>query len=270
MFKNYSEFSYVELRELLLNGELEHEYMTEEDYSEIIENELELPEPSMEVLDLCVEGLNQYDDYKALDNNKVDITSLINETIGKKKIRIKRLIKTTLIAAAVVIVALLAQVVSVAFGFDLFGYIFNWNKEKVYITTISNDNDLSVDDTDLFIYENIESIPDELMIYISPFIIENYIFTEALYIKDGESFHFNIRFVKNNDINLSLIITKSINKTVEKDNDYFEEYEKDGVIYSIFKNLDYNRALWIKDGILYDLNINLSLDEVKEIIDNFY
>lgn len=270
MFINYSEFSYAELRELLLRGKLDHEYMTEEDYSEIIENELELPEPSMEVLNLCVEGLNQYDDYKALDNNKVDIKSLINETIGKKKTRIRRLIKTTLIAAAVIIVALLAQIVCLAFGFDLFGYIFSWGEEKVYINVVSNNNDELIEDTALYMYENIESIPDDLIIYISPFILKNYNFTEALYIKDGEGFHFNIRFETDKDINLTLIISKSMNTMIEKDNDYFEEYEKDGVIYSIFKNLEYHKALWIKDGILYDLNINLPIDEVKEIIDNFY
>jgi hypothetical protein len=271
MFDKYSEFSCIELRELLLRGELVHDFMTEDDYSDIIENELEQLNPNMEVLDLCIQGLNQYDEYKALENIKIDINAIFNENTNKnKRILNIRIIKVALIAAAITVIALFTQLVSLAFGFDLFGYIFNWNDEKVYIKPdLSNEAGDFLAVPEFFMYESKESVPDELLLYVPEYIQNNYIFTEASYLYAGESFIFFITYTSHSDINLTFYVNQSVNYSVEKDNDYFEEFTKNGITYTLYKNLEYHKVLWIKNGLLYDMSINIPLDEVKRIIDNF-
>ena len=74
--KNYSELSYEELRELLLNGELEHEYMTEEDYICLYDYETELADPNLTVLDFCDVGLSKLEKYKDCENIHVDMDAI--------------------------------------------------------------------------------------------------------------------------------------------------------------------------------------------------
>jgi len=271
MSENYSSFSYTELRDLLLSGELVHGFMTEEDYSDIIENELEQPKPNMEVLELCVQGLNRFDEYEVLKNIKIDMNIIFDETANKNKKNVsRRIIKVALIAAAVMVIALITQLVSLAFGFDIFRYIFNWSDEKVYVEANTNDetNDF-IAIPEVCVYENKESIPDELLSFIPIFIQKNYRFVEATYLNAGAEFNLFLTYSSHFDINLTLYINKTTNYSIEKDNDYFEEIIKDGITYTVYNNVEYRKVLWIEDGLLYDMSVNLPLEEVKEIIDNF-
>jgi len=271
MHEKYSEFSYAELRELLLCGELEHEFMTDEDYADIIENELEQVNPSIDVLDLCVEGLSQYEEYKALKDMKIDLNTIFLEKPDKnKKIINTRAVKAALIAAIIIVFMLVSQLISLAFGFNLFGYIFNWGDEKVYIEAIPNGeaSDFTVI-PEYFMYENIDAVPNEYLSYIPKNIQSDYIFAEASYLDAGEGFIFLIAYSGHPDIYLTLNVNNSINTTIEKDDEHFEEYIVSGITYTLYKNLDYYKALWLNDGLLFDMSVNLSLDEVKKIIDNF-
>jgi hypothetical protein len=128
MFENYSELSAVELKELLLRGELNHDLMTEEDYSAIIDEELELSEPDTEVMDFCIEGLYRFDEYKELANIRIDIDALIKqqhaettqgEQLGERKLRKSKRV-AVLIAATIIGTLLIATAAAAAMGYNIF------------------------------------------------------------------------------------------------------------------------------------------------------
>jgi hypothetical protein len=64
MTRDYSTLSYEELRELLLNSELDNESMNQEEYGFLLDSEATLDEPNADVLEFCVAGLKKYDKYK--------------------------------------------------------------------------------------------------------------------------------------------------------------------------------------------------------------
>ena len=270
MTEKYSELSSEKLREMLLLGQLEHRFMTQEDYSAIIDDELEMTEPNMEVLEFCTEGLYQFDEYKALENVHIDIDKLFNSVVSEN-IQIKRRSarKFVVVAAAVIAATLAVQLTAMALGYDLLGYIFKWGEEEIIID--APPNELSTDAPDLRFFENADELPKELKQYISAHIFENYQLSEAVYMQENDIFFFTLHFVKDDDISLTMMINKQVNAMmIEKDDEVFEEYEKNGIVYTIFKNLDFHKVLWVRDGIVYDLGVNLPIDEVRAIIDSYY
>ena len=268
--KEYDALSLSELRNMLLIGELKHEYLSEEDYADLIDNEMSLPEPLNEVIDFCIEELDKYEEYRKLENINVDIKAIIkqagNENTADKKRNLRLIPK---IIAAVIILLILTQTVSMAFGFNLFKYIFNWNSEFLNVEVSTNDFESA--EPIFTMYEDIESIPIEFKSYIPAYIWDNFDFLYAPIIIHGDNvnltFYFNSKDEEN--INLSFSIFNNMNLYIEKDEDYFEEYEKDGITYSIFKNLEYYKVVWVKDDLLYHVNVNLPPDEIKKIADSF-
>ena len=74
MNEDYSELSYEELREKLLNGELEAEKMSQADYECLFQNEIALNTTTLEsatVLDYCVAGLKSFDEYKGRNDFEI-------------------------------------------------------------------------------------------------------------------------------------------------------------------------------------------------------
>lgn len=80
MNENYNEFSISQLRDMLLNGELKHELMTEEDYADILDNETSLEGFNLTVIDFCIDGLSKYEHYQELEKKiNIDIDALIEK-----------------------------------------------------------------------------------------------------------------------------------------------------------------------------------------------
>ena len=47
-----------------------------------------------------------------------------------------------------------------------------------------------------------------------------------------------------------------------------EIYEKNGITYYLFPNLERNKCHWVQDGFLCEINGNLTFDEIKQMIDS--
>jgi hypothetical protein len=266
----YDDYSIEELRIILLNGELEHKLLTEEDYSDLIDNEMSLSNPLNDVIDFCISGLSKHESYQELDKINIDIKAIIKASDKEnvnRKIRIRKVLLK--IAAAVLVIIILPQTISLAFGFNLWRHVFNWDKEIMHIENPHID---TIDEEPKFIiYEGIEDIPQDFKFYIPFYVWDNFDFINATNLIYGDiyllSFYFNKINIEN--INLSIVINNQINMSIEKDESFFEEYVKDGIEYSVFKNLEYFKVLWIEGDLLYHVNINLPLEEVKDIIDKF-
>jgi hypothetical protein len=274
MPKNYENVSMDELRELLLNGELVHEKMHEEDYVIMIDNELDLDEPSNEVIRLCTSALKKYDSYKELANIKIDIDALIkrhnDEESAPKRRRRK---KAILIAAAVIAALLTVQIVSAAMGHSLLGYVFARHGE---ILSIKHDEKLD-EPEELFdepihtTYESMNDMPDNILAFVPPNLLEGfeYFFGSTVFYSPNQ-FHAMFAFLHTSSDDVFLMFDiKRIDSEVRMpiDEDFFEEYTANEIRYSIYQNLEIYRVVWIDNDVLYSIGVNLPLDEVKEIIE---
>jgi hypothetical protein len=89
---DYAKLSYIELRSMVLSGELEHEYMSESVYVYLLENETEFSnkahhdeESYTAVIDFCATGLKRFDKYKDLSDIEI-YTMFISGQVERKNI----------------------------------------------------------------------------------------------------------------------------------------------------------------------------------------
>jgi len=90
--RDYSKLTYVELRGMVLRGELEHEYISESVYVYLLENETEFSNEAHQdeesytaVVDFCTAGLKRFDKYKGLSDFEI-YTSFISGQVERKNI----------------------------------------------------------------------------------------------------------------------------------------------------------------------------------------
>jgi|GEM_PF-2375482 len=275
MSEKYNKLSLEEIRELLLNGKLVHENMKQEDYAILIDNELEMPNPNNEVVRLCASALGKYDDYKALDKINIDVQNLIKSVVvvSKESRKFRKSKRVLIIAAAVFATLLATQLVASALGFDLFGYIFNWRKEQLVINyNVEHDDEeenAGEFESVYTTYENFSDIPSDIRSLVPQRINENLEFSFAsIYIERSDKFSHTFKFINDDNVTLSLHIMKGTEIYIEKDDEYFEGYSVNGRDFTIYKNLEHYKVIWIDDGVLYDMGVNLTIGEVKSIINN--
>lgn len=268
----YTEFSAAELRAMFLQGTLKTEFLTQENYEDLLDNEDIYDVPDADVITFCVNGLEQFPEYRDAivkkSFNEMFKKDLINNKPKVKILNIK-ILKPILVFTIMAVTAMLAQIIAMASGFDLFGYIFNWNTDEV-IDIVNQDKIVLTED-----FENTylfyKDLPESLNNMISDDLIEKYSFSEALYRVRELSMRFRVDLIDLNGNGLILSVSYSSNTQIEKDDEgYREEYVVGDITYSISTNMGYYQAIWVKDEYLYHLYTRFSLEELKEILDNYY
>lgn len=275
MERNYDELSAEEMRELILQDKLNHNFMSEEDYIAVLDYEAFLGAPNEKTLDFCYAGLTLNEKYRDIEI-PFNINTLIDEFENRnnvrkgnktKPVRIIRLLVS--IIAAIIVLMLSTQLIGMAFGFDFFGFIFNWNEKEV--VGVSNLDSVAPDSFESVITEYTESdkIPDEMKSFSPDYLFKNYQFDSAVCISDF-SLKYQFNFTGKEGF-LSLTVTDSGNTDVEKDeNTVQENYTAGNQLYTVFTNMDNYQVIWVKDGWFYHLYTQISLDELKEILNNLY
>jgi len=293
MPKSYNELSARKLREMLLNNTLKANLMSLENYEKLFGYEINLDEPDVVVLNFCTKGLDGFAEYN-IDIQKTSLEEIIKRGRAKKKAERKksviyRVIRNT---AAVFIItaatALLAQGVSYAFGFDLFGYIYHWFKPNaVEITTVESRDDGSFDMPSLnrtgtedgenkyefifYEYNSIDEIDKERLNLISPWLISEYVFKDASYMSYGGEKKLEIHFFDKNENEISLLVQNlSLVYREKADEVFVKEIAVNDIIFTVFKNTEDYQVLWDYGGYLHTLNALLPLEEVEKIIRNYY
>ena len=272
---DYSKLSAEELRENLLSDKLLHEFMGEEDYTALLDSEAEYDEPSEKVINFCYAGLSKLPAYSDIHERNFSIDELFKaiDTCVPRKHR--RLRKTLIIAAAVIGSLLVTQIVTSALGFDLFGYIFNWNKPEVVEIKNNGVINISTGENERIEYTDVEEIPNEMKNLVPEYLFNNFKFYKALLTqRDGNTgSHFSFFDENENFINIGRVnFRNDINVHIEKDdNGYFEEYMISDISYTIFTNTSDYRAVWVIEGYVYSLSTHFKeLQEIKDLLDNLY
>lgn len=274
MLMNYENVPLEELRSLLLSGELVHEKMQEEDYSILMDNEFERAEPDNEVIRLCTVALRKYESYSELSNIKIDIDELIKQS-GLKIVTSKnrKLKKAAVIFAAAIAAMFITQAVAMAMGYDLLGYVFKRDGDILSIENAGDIEDELFDEPVYTTYETIGDMPDDIVALLPFDSLEgfDFFFGSTMFYSPGQ-YHamFGYLLDGNEEVFVTLEIKFGIvDAHLPIDEDFFEEYVVNGNRYSIYRNLEMYKVVWVDNGLLYDMSVNLPLDEVKSIIDNF-
>jgi hypothetical protein len=297
MQSKYNNLTVLELREMFLNNTLDTDLMNQNDFEKLFGYEIELDEPSADVISFCSNGLNEYE-YYGKDIQMPPLSDIYKELERRtRRNRSRAFAKVTQVAVSIVLVialtALLAQGVAMALGFDLFGYIFNWFRpDTVEITIIipdddgihhlpvhtattaptEPDNSTEIEDEFVFLdFERIEDIDEEWLNRVSPWLVERYEFSHGQYLSFHGEREFNIVFMDGSGTQVFLTIKDLSMHYVEIDDDKLvEEVTLNGIMFKIFNNIEDFQVVWEHDDLLYTLNTFLPFEAVKEIIWNYY
>ncbi|MDR2532397.1 MAG: DUF4367 domain-containing protein [Oscillospiraceae bacterium] len=296
----YNNLTALELREMFLDNTLDTDLMEQDDFEKLFGYEIELGEPSADVISFCSNGLNEYE-YYGKDIQMPPLSDIYKELERRtRRNRGRAFAKVTQVAASIVLVialtALLAQGVAMALGFDLFGYIFNWFRpDTVEITNMEQQPDGSFDsphlnatttDTDpaepddgteiedefVFLdFERIEDIDDEWLSRVSPWLVERYEFSSGDYISFFGEQKFEIYFLDENNDFISLLIQNlSMHYAEIDDEKLVEKITVNGITFKVFNNMEDFQVVWEFGEHLYRLNTFLPIETMKEIIRNYY
>jgi hypothetical protein len=276
--RNYGDLSVCELRELCLNGELNADLMSLSDYERLFDYETDLDEPQSSVLVFCSNGLNQHEAYgKHLPKPSLESVYEKHEQMfgGKtaeskatpKVKKARRFIPTSrwgrLVATFVAVfigAALLAQGVAYAFGYNLFGMIWQAisNSDRAAVD-VSGDNQIFISDTRF--YDSMEELLEAENLHILfPSILPN-----------GYSFtHFEVDNTGGQPMLIMLAIEPIIDFRIRIGANFqFDfDYEINGIMYSIDEMGDgLYQGHWI-DGEDYYTIVVSDRAIISEIINN--
>jgi hypothetical protein len=249
----YEKLSAQEIREIFLNNTLDADLMSLNEYEKLFGYEMNLDGPNADILVFCTKGLNQHEKYSR------DIQKPPFEAIVKKREKKKRQIRKSSaskafqrVAAALMITVVLtffAQIVAMALGFDLFGYVYNWLfDDAIEITTIEEDennifwfpvsDETNGENEVVFLdFERIEDIDEIWLSRVSPCLIDKYELLIATYYRFHDEEKFEIHFWDEYMMPISIVIQNRPMYYIEREEEgYVKEIIENNIIFKIFNN----------------------------------
>jgi len=285
----YSDLSVAKLREMLLNNALEADLMCLEDYEKLFLHETNSNNPNGIVIAFCSKGLNQHEKYNR-DIRQPSLEALSQELKHRNQLKRRKAVAKVSRMAAVIVVgvmitAVLAQGVSMALGYNLFGFVRNWlfDADMVLITNVEPDDEgvhhfppLDTDrpDEDEFIFldfDRIEDIGEEWLNRVSLRLVDEFEFLSASYMRIVGDKEFNIYFLDYMGNALSLTIQNTPMLYVEREVELFvETITANGITFEVFRNIEDFQVIWEHDGMLYNFGAFLPIEMVREIIEDWH
>jgi len=258
-----------ELRVMLLNNELEREFLTEEDYSDLIDNEMSLPEPLNEVIDYCIDGLSEFEEYQeTVEKINIDIEALIRQVDEEQKAKQcagkrKKSKKMLFVAAAAVVAIFSAQLVSVVMGYsnviDLIRNAINTPEKKVMY---NNDKHMIFTDNTRFYDSMNEMLETENLSILYPTKLPNgYEFTEFMIADTGDYIELRAYAV---DPYISFAVEFGVDFQIDN-----YDYEINDIEYNIVETANgMYKAEWIDGSDSYGIIVGEKAT-LSKIIENF-
>lgn len=196
----------------------------------------------------------------------------------------RQLLRTVLVAAALVACLFSGMVVAQASGLDVFGAIARWTADAFSFGDVST---LAASDIEeqLFYTEPDKTVPEEYKelqtelkhrgfpLYF-PEIPEGFeLVDNFLYVSEQDGgLNYSNCYLRESDM-IGLAVNQNIEtpeKIYEKDDSPVEEYLYNGVMHYLFTNLDNQVAVWIVGDLEYSISTTLSKDELKELVQSVY
>lgn len=240
------------MRKMVLDGELAHDNLAENDYKLLLEYEYFLGDPNNDVLEFCLQGLRRFPYYR--DNAAIP---MIKADKKGKNIFIK-------ITVAALILLISTQFIGLAFGVNFLSYFFNWNNNDTAI--VERIEELPLFEHDIIIYDNYSQMPNEIIALIPQALQEKFAFKEAIYRSQDNRVTIIFTFVHDGK-NFDFIMRNTDSAYIEKNDEgvIYNEYVS-GIEVIYFSNMDDYQAIWQRDGLLYQIDTAMNFDELKILV----
>lgn len=180
-------------------------------------------------------------------------------------------------AAAVLAVLILATISANAFGYDLWGKIAVWSDDFFWFVDDAQGTTPSESSKpDGMEYTSLQQALDEYKITqaLAPtWLPDGYILSEIIVERTPMEISFYALCEASDDSSLTISIRQvlsGIPEKVEKSEGFVEIYESSGVAYHLFSNYEKRKASWVVAEFECYISGNISLEELKAIIDSIH
>ena len=234
----------------------------------------DLIDECVKAIDL-IEGREEHLDHEKITamRHKVDRQYMDWLKVQRQR-RLKKLFVQS--AAGLILFFFMSSTVAIALGYNPIEIIVDWGKDTFHLSSPNYSNEENFNNlAERKIYG---SIDDALHgVAVKPLL--------PGWIPDGFAFTYAEKFNCLDDTKIVLCYENSAHKNVifdfeiyethmsidtffEKDENAVEVYDKNNISHYIFQNLDQVQAVWVRANIVYNISGDISVDEVKKIIDS--
>ncbi len=185
-----------------------------------------------------------------------------------RPVRRRRLLRTAVVAASVIMVLVAIAATASAMGYNLFGWVPKWNKDVLSFESENRKEDPDEDDLQ-GIPEVLASLGIDESLYPT-WIPEDLVWTDLVVDKDPlfllEAFNNDNRFLS---ITISPTSGSETAMYQKGDNSPIEHFAG-GVTHLIFQNASELTAVWYTEDYTVTIIGNITLDEMRKSIDSVY
>lgn len=199
-----------------------------------------------------------------------DLRADLEQDRLRRKARRRPIIRTSLIAASLVLILFLSNAVALANGHDLFGSIARWSKDAVYFVFGSDsDEDPAKVTTDVYIVLKLTLADIGIKVDLPTYMPDGFVFDSIEPENADGSTAIYAWFTNGSDL-FSITINKVSDIIFSESNgkDYTEIYTAPNGEYMITVNENRIKAVWFQG--IYEISVqgNISYDELTKILDS--
>lgn len=214
------------------------------------------------------EALKAYESFK--QNYMPEIEDAPKTVMKQKRSRIGWLRGMSAVAALLVII-LLGTVTAKAFGLDIWEAVVTWTQETFQFARGGQTDEPNKSNN--LPYSSLQEallngkITEPL---VPTWIPDGYHLTDITIEQTPLQKVYNA-YYQNGESSLKITIRDYLNSNpefVEQSDEFLETYEAAGITYYLFSNHDFVKAVWIKDSFECYISGNLTIEELKLMIDS--
>lgn len=214
------------------------------------------------------EALKAYESFK---ENYMPEIETAPKTVVKKKRSHTRWLRSLSAAAAVLVIILLGTVTAKAFGVDVWEAVITWTQETFHIGGGKQTDEPGTNDR--LAYSSLQDalqqgkINDSL---VPTWIPDGYELTDIRVEENPIQNVYNAIY-HNGDRTLKITVRNHLNANpeyIEQSEDFVETYESKGITYHLFSNHNLVKSVWICGSFECYISGNLTIEELKLMIDS--
>lgn len=213
-------------------------------------------------------ALEAYESFKQNYIPEVEEPDIRDEKSVTVKNRFPRWLRGLTAAAAVLVILVLGSVTAKAFGMDLWKTVVQWTQETFHFGEWGNAN--TNDDLQyISLQEALEKGKITTPLAPNWFPIGYELFEITVELKPLQT-AYKAEYI-NGEQSLVITVRDHLDGDpiyAEQSEGLVEEYEVSGITYYLFSNYEYNRAVWIYESYECDISGEVTIDELKKMIDS--
>ena len=184
-----------------------------------------------------------------------------------------RWLRTLAATAAVVALILLSSVTAKAFGWDIWDAVIKWTEDTFHISIGGSSDASEPNDSDGLFYDSlVEALEEERVnVALAPTWFPTGYDLSKITIERTPLQRVYTAIYHNSGVSLRITVREYMDSDpeyIEQGEGLIEIYEKSGIKYYILSNYDKLRAVWVNGSFECYILGNLSIDEIKAMIDS--